>query len=51
MPNAVLNPRDTWRNEEEYDEMAHILVTLFHENFKQFEAGTDPEIVAAGPVF
>ena len=51
VPNAILNPRDTWRNEEDYDEMAKKLVTLFHENFKQFEKGTDAEIISAGPVY
>jgi len=50
VPNAILNPRDTWRNEEEYDEVAKKLVGLFHKNFQRYAAETDDDIVSAGPV-
>ncbi len=50
VPNAILNPRDTWRNEEDYDTTAQKLATLFDNNFKQYAAATAKEIVAAGPV-
>ena len=50
VPNAVLNPRDTWRNEEEYDEEAAKLVKLFHSNFDKYEKESGPEISNAGPV-
>ena len=36
VPNAILNPRDTWPNEEEYDHQANMLLGLFEENFKQY---------------
>jgi len=49
VPNALLNPRDTWRNEEEYDEQAADLAGRFIRNFKQYQDGTDPVITAAGP--
>jgi len=49
VPNAILNPRDTWRNENEYDEQAADLAGRFIKNFKRFEEGTADAIVAAGP--
>lgn len=50
VPNAVLNPRDTWRNEEEYDVTANKLANLFAENFRQYSNKASAEIVNAGPV-
>ena len=50
VPNAILNPRDTWRNESEYDEVASDLALRFIQNFKAFEDKTSDEIVQAGPV-
>ncbi len=49
VPNEVLNPRNTWKRPEEYDEKARELASQFIENFKQYEEGTSPEIKAAGP--
>ncbi|MEL6255545.1 MAG: phosphoenolpyruvate carboxykinase (ATP) [Bacteroidota bacterium] len=49
VPNAVLNPRDTWRNEEDYDKVAANLAELFIVNFKKYEDQASKEIVAAGP--
>ena len=49
VPNAVLNPRDTWRNEEEYDQKASELAQLFIDNFKQFEDQASDEILSAQP--
>lgn len=49
VPNAILNPRDTWRNEAVYDETARKLTELFNNNFKAFAAEADPLVVKAGP--
>ena len=49
VPNALLNPRDTWRNEEQYDQACEKLVKLFHQNFKQYSEGAGSEISDAGP--
>ncbi len=49
VPNAVLNPRDTWRNEEEYDATANKLANLFTENFQKYSDKASAEIVSAGP--
>lgn len=50
VPNALLNPRDTWRNEGEYDKAAEKLATLFRDNFSPFRAAAAEDVVAAGPV-
>ena len=50
VPNAVLNPRDTWRNEEDYDKMAAKLAKLFNDNFKKYENKASKGIMAAAPV-
>ena len=49
VPNAVLNPRDTWRNEDEYDRVAYNLAERFVKNFEQYADQAAPEILAAGP--
>ncbi|MEM0994900.1 MAG: phosphoenolpyruvate carboxykinase (ATP) [Bacteroidota bacterium] len=50
VPNAILNPRDTWRNEEDYDRAALALAQRFQQNFEAYAAGTDEIIMQAGPV-
>ncbi len=50
VPNAILNPRDTWRNEEEYDKVANRLAELFTNNFEQFKTRATEAIINAGPV-
>ena len=36
VPNAILNPRDTWRNEDEYDAAAEKLAGLFKQNYEKY---------------
>ena len=50
VPNAVLNPRDTWKNEEDYDKVANELAVLFANNFKKYSDKATADIVNAGPV-
>ena len=50
VPNAVLNPRDTWRNEDDYDKTAIELAERFIQNFKPFEKKVAKGILMAGPV-
>lgn len=49
VPNAILNPRDTWRNEKEYDKAALKLASLFNENFKKYADKAGEAITNAGP--
>jgi len=49
VPNAILNPRDTWRNEEEYDKVAVNLANLFISNFEKYAEKAAKEITDAGP--
>jgi phosphoenolpyruvate carboxykinase (ATP) len=44
----LLDPRSTWRDQEEYDAKARELARLFRENFARFE-DVEPEVAAAGP--
>jgi phosphoenolpyruvate carboxykinase (ATP) len=49
VPAELLNPRTTWDDPAAYDAKARELAELFRENFKEFEEGCAPEVIAAGP--
>ncbi len=49
VPSEVLLPKNTWSDKAAYDETKAKLIGLFTDNFKQFEAGVNPQIIAAGP--
>jgi len=49
VPAEVLNPRNTWADKAAYDQKARELAALFVKNFKQFEAQTTADVIAAGP--
>lgn len=49
VPAEVLNPRNTWKDKEAYDETARKLAGMFRENFKQFADGVPDEVLAAAP--
>ncbi|HPH96771.1 MAG TPA: phosphoenolpyruvate carboxykinase (ATP) [Anaerolineaceae bacterium] len=48
VPAEILNPRQTWKEAQQYDQMAASLVSRFSKNFSQFE-GMPLNIVQAGP--
>ncbi|HBJ72053.1 MAG TPA: phosphoenolpyruvate carboxykinase (ATP) [Cryomorphaceae bacterium] len=50
VPPEVLNARGQWQDPEAYDRAAASLAKRFLENFKTYEAGTSPEILAGGPL-
>ncbi len=49
VPNAILNPRDTWRKEADYDKVATNLAKLFINNFEKYAEKASKEITGAGP--
>ncbi len=46
---AILDPRSTWSDTDEYDRTAEKLVQLFVDNFAQFEAHVDESVRQAAP--
>lgn len=46
---AILDPRSTWADKDEYDRAAQKLVQLFADNFEQFEAHVDEGVRQAAP--
>lgn len=49
VPSELLEPRSTWQDAGAYDQQARHLVQLFRDNFRQFEAEVEPDVVGAGP--
>jgi phosphoenolpyruvate carboxykinase (ATP) len=49
VPPEVLQPRNTWADKDAYDAKARELAHRFVQNFKQFESGVEPDVLAAGP--
>ncbi|MCM8556981.1 phosphoenolpyruvate carboxykinase [Sphingomicrobium sediminis] len=47
---AILEPRETWADKNEYDVTAAKLVDLFNENFSEFAEHVDAGVREAGPV-
>ncbi|MXP25890.1 phosphoenolpyruvate carboxykinase [Altererythrobacter indicus] len=46
---AILDPRSTWEDKEEFDVTAQKLVQLFVDNFSEFEAHVDESVRQAAP--
>nr|MBC8489644.1 phosphoenolpyruvate carboxykinase (ATP) [Bacteroidota bacterium] len=49
VPAEVLNPRNTWKDKNAYDDMAKMLAVMFVDNFKEYESETSDEIKSTGP--
>ncbi len=49
VPDALLNPRNTWLDKDDYDEKANNLALAFIKNFEKYAADSTPEIINAGP--
>ncbi len=45
----ILNPRDTWADGDAYDAQARKLVTMFIDNFAQYDADVDADVRGAAP--
>jgi phosphoenolpyruvate carboxykinase (ATP) len=46
---AILDPRSTWADKDDYDRTAAKLVDLFVDNFAQFAEHVEDGVKAAGP--
>ena len=46
---AILDPRSTWADKDEYDRTAEKLVDLFVDNFAQFAEHVEDGVKQAGP--
>ncbi len=49
VPSEVLNPQQTWENQESYRRQAAMLIEQFEANFRQFSLGVPEGIAMAGP--
>lgn len=49
VPTEVLSPRKTWKNDEAFYKTAYTLSQSFIDNFKQFEAYANAEILSGAP--
>jgi len=49
VPSEMLDPKNTWENKEEYDDIANKLAKAFVENFNNFKDFANEEILAGAP--
>ena len=49
VPSEILNPKNTWKDKNAYDEQAKKLAKMFVENFNEYSEGTSEAIKNAGP--
>ncbi|WP_288883445.1 phosphoenolpyruvate carboxykinase (ATP) [Pedobacter panaciterrae] len=49
VPSEILNPRNTWASKQKYDHKANELSLAFINNFKQFEAFANEEMISSLP--
>ncbi len=50
VPSKILNPKDTWSDKAAYDKKANELAASFVNNFSQFSAEANEDIMAGSPV-
>ena len=50
VPSEILNPRDAWKNPEEFDAKAADLAAQYIKNFVKFETEVDEEIKKSAPL-
>lgn len=49
VPSELLNPRNTWPNQADYDQQALTLANMFRKNFEKYADGVSESILAAAP--
>jgi phosphoenolpyruvate carboxykinase (ATP) len=50
VPEIILQPSKSWKDPEAYRNKALDLARMFKKNFKQYESGSQDEIISAGPL-
>ncbi|CAN1548132.1 PckA Phosphoenolpyruvate carboxykinase (ATP) [Flavobacteriaceae bacterium] len=50
VPSEILNPRNTWEDQELYDKKASELAQKFEDNFAKFKEFANAEILAGAPI-
>ncbi|UCS92980.1 phosphoenolpyruvate carboxykinase (ATP) [Echinicola marina] len=50
VPSEILNPRDTWEDQQAYDQKARELAKAFQNNFEQYLDYASDEIVSGAPI-
>lgn len=50
IPGRVLQPRSSWKSQEDYESTAKILADKFRDNFKSFEDKASADVMAGGPI-
>jgi phosphoenolpyruvate carboxykinase (ATP) len=50
VPSTILNPRDTWSDDDQYDRKARELAGMFKANFTKFNSIAPQWILEAGPL-
>lgn len=51
IPSEILNPRNTWKNGEDFDKQLTELAEKFQVNFKKYEDKATHNVINAGPKF
>ena len=49
VPTDILDPRETWSRDTDYDSQSRALAEMFTENFRAFESEADAEVTGARP--
>ena len=49
VPNEVLSPRETWKDDKAFYKKANSLCALFKQNFEKFSSYAHEEILLGGP--
>ena len=49
VPSEILDPRNTWKDKDAYDNQANALASAFLRNFEKFSSHSGDEIIAGAP--